>query len=52
MATGTIVIKIGSSSLTDGSGALSTERLRGHVEAICELRHQGINVIVVTSGAV
>lgn len=47
-----IVVKIGSSSLTDESGALCYEKLEGHVEAMATLFHQGHEVILITSGAV
>ncbi len=47
-----IVVKIGSSSLTDLNGKLSIGKLRGHVEALARLKKQGHEVILVSSGAV
>jgi glutamate 5-kinase len=47
-----IVIKIGSSSLTDESGALSEKKMRDHVEALAHLKTQGNDVILISSGAV
>lgn len=47
-----IVVKIGSSSLTDANGKLSISKLRGHVEALASLKNQGHEVILVSSGAV
>ncbi len=49
----TLVVKIGTSSLTGttpGQFALST--LAGLVETLCTLRHQGHQVVLVSSGAV
>lgn len=48
----TIVVKIGSSSLTEEGGALSEEKLEAHSDAILELRQGGHDVILVSSGAV
>lgn len=47
-----IIVKIGSSSLTDKKGGLSTEKLHEHVEALAELTLAGHEVILVSSGAV
>jgi len=47
-----IVVKIGSSSLTNTNGGLSTEKLREHVDALASLRKQGHEVILISSGAV
>lgn len=47
-----IVVKIGSSSLTDLNGKLSISKLRGHVEALARLKKHGHEVILVSSGAV
>lgn len=52
METKRIVIKIGSSSLTDAHGRLDKEKLRQHVEAIAQLKESGHEVIIVSSGAV
>ncbi|WP_300768350.1 glutamate 5-kinase [uncultured Bifidobacterium sp.] len=48
----TIVVKIGSSSLTDDSGHLDVRRLRGLVGAVAHARMSGARVVVVSSGAI
>ncbi|WP_077621823.1 glutamate 5-kinase [Sediminibacillus massiliensis] len=52
MARKTVVVKIGSSSLTEGNGRLSLAKLEGYVSAIAELKKQGHEVILISSGAV
>ncbi|MEH7382062.1 glutamate 5-kinase [Bacillus sp. JJ1533] len=47
-----IVVKIGSSSLTNQNGGLSIEKLREHVDAIARLKKLGHDVILISSGAV
>ncbi|MBA2875160.1 glutamate 5-kinase [Thermaerobacillus caldiproteolyticus] len=47
-----VVVKIGSSSLTDAKGALSQEKLFDHVEALAYLKQLGHEVILISSGAV
>lgn len=47
-----IVVKIGSSSLTNINGGLSIEKLTEHVEAISMLKGVGHEVILISSGAV
>jgi glutamate 5-kinase len=47
-----IVVKIGSSSLTDEHGGLSEAKLNEHVDAIARLKQEGYEVIVISSGAV
>jgi glutamate 5-kinase len=47
-----IVVKIGSNVLTRSDGGLDVERIRSLVGQIALLRGQGVQVIVVTSGAV
>lgn len=47
-----IVVKIGSSSLTNQNGGLSNEKLREHVDAIGRLKELGHDVILISSGAV
>ncbi|QDP40333.1 glutamate 5-kinase [Radiobacillus deserti] len=47
-----IVIKIGSSSLSEDKGGLSPEKLEHYVSAIAGLRKAGHEVILVSSGAV
>jgi glutamate 5-kinase len=47
-----IVVKIGSSSLTNDNGEIDHEKLSDHVEAIVSLREEGHEVLLVSSGAV
>ncbi|KPV42391.1 glutamate 5-kinase [Alicyclobacillus ferrooxydans] len=49
----TMVVKIGSSSITDGDGRLSVERLQGLVAQLAEIQLSGRRqVVLVSSGAV
>jgi len=47
-----IVVKIGSSSLTNQMGIIDHEKLSDHVEALATLRSSGHEVLLVSSGAV
>ena len=47
-----IVVKIGSSSLTNTNGGLCLEKLQEHVAALARLKEAGHEVILVSSGAV
>jgi len=47
-----IVIKLGSNVVAQKDGAIARPRLREHVQDIAELRGQGREVILITSGAV
>lgn len=47
-----LVVKIGSSTLTHPSGKLNLFRLEHLVRDIADLKHQGLEIILVTSGAV
>lgn len=47
-----IVVKIGSSSLTNAKGEIDKVRLMDHVQAIAELKKYGHEVLLVSSGAV
>ncbi|CAB4570476.1 unannotated protein [freshwater metagenome] len=47
-----IVIKIGSSSLTDDAGRINTHMIRSVAEQVAQARELGHEVVVVTSGAV
>ncbi|KAB2330774.1 glutamate 5-kinase [Cytobacillus depressus] len=47
-----IVVKIGSSSLTNINGGLSSEKLCEHVDALARLKKLGHEVILISSGAV
>jgi glutamate 5-kinase len=46
-----VVVKIGSSSLTD-NGALSNDKIAFHAKALAKARQKGIEVVLVSSGAV
>src|SRR5690625_1478541 len=48
----TIVVKIGSSSLTNEWGEIDDVKLTSHVDAIATLKSAGHTVILVSSGAV
>lgn len=47
-----IVVKIGSSSLTNGKGEIDLDKLIDHVNALVLLREEGHEVLLVSSGAV
>ncbi|MFD1040335.1 glutamate 5-kinase [Virgibacillus byunsanensis] len=47
-----IVVKIGSSSLTNSNGGLSSEKMYEHVDALARLKKLGHEVILISSGAV
>ncbi len=47
-----IVVKIGSNVLTRGDGTLDTERMAALVDQIAALHRAGVEIIVVSSGAV
>ncbi|MCJ1909025.1 glutamate 5-kinase [Planococcus ruber] len=47
-----IVVKIGSSSLTNKNGGLCLEKLQEHVQALARLKALGHDVILISSGAV
>ncbi|MFK3960426.1 glutamate 5-kinase [Pseudalkalibacillus hwajinpoensis] len=47
-----IVVKIGSSSLTNGKGEIDLVKLIDHVNALALLRQEGHEVLLVSSGAV
>ncbi|TDQ42191.1 glutamate 5-kinase [Aureibacillus halotolerans] len=48
----TIVVKIGSSSLTNATGALDVAKLHDHTTAIGMLRRAGHQIVLISSGAV
>ncbi|WP_117169521.1 glutamate 5-kinase [Paraliobacillus sediminis] len=52
MANKRVVVKIGSSSLTEKDGRLSLLKLNGHADAIARLIQAGIEVVLISSGAV
>lgn len=47
-----IVVKIGSSSLTDDHGEIDQVKFNDHVNAVAKLRQEGHEVLLVSSGAV
>ncbi|MGD0959641.1 MAG: glutamate 5-kinase, partial [Methylomonas sp.] len=47
-----IVIKIGSSLLTDGGRGLNRPAIAGWVAQMAELKRQGVDVVLVSSGSV
>lgn len=47
-----LVIKIGTSVLTDEKGGLDNNIMRGIAEQVVELKKEGFGVIIVTSGAI
>ena len=47
-----VVVKIGSSSLTDGAGHLDPDRLRALVDVLAARRQAGQQVVLVSSGAI
>ena len=47
-----VVVKIGSSSLTENDGTLSIEKLTSHSQAIAYLMNAGVEVILISSGAI
>ncbi|WP_042355729.1 glutamate 5-kinase [Bacillus rubiinfantis] len=47
-----IVVKIGSSSLTEPNGTICMEKMRDHVAALAFLKQKGHDVILISSGAV
>ncbi len=47
-----IVVKIGTSSITDRDGNINQKKIRNIVRQICDLKDQGHRVIVVSSGSI
>lgn len=47
-----VVVKIGSSSLTNSKGEIDQDKFLDHIQAVAELRRVGHEVILVSSGAV
>lgn len=48
----TVVVKIGTSSLTDNRGRLEEGKLESHVEGVLRLKEAGFQVVMVSSGAI
>ena len=48
----TVVVKVGSSSLTQPSGHLDVDKLNALVGAIAQVRMLGGNIVLVSSGAI
>ncbi|MCR5255123.1 MAG: glutamate 5-kinase [Acetatifactor sp.] len=46
-----VIVKVGSSSLTDGNGHVSDEKMLKIVEQLVYIKRKGMNVILVSSGA-
>ncbi len=47
-----IVVKIGSSSLTNSKGEIDQKKFTDHIQAIAKLKQVGHEVVLVSSGAV
>jgi len=47
-----IVVKVGSSSLTTAAGGIDPERVRRLVDVLAEVRARGVEVVLVSSGAI
>jgi len=47
-----VVVKVGSSSLTTADGGIDDERLRSLVDALAEARGRGLEIVLVSSGAI
>ena len=48
----TIVIKVGTNTLTDAKGKLDTKFIQGISKQIKKLKHKGKSIIFVSSGAI
>src|SRR5512141_1417177 len=47
-----VVVKVGSSSLTTSAGGIDPARVRALVDAVAALRGRGVEVVLVSSGAI
>ena len=47
-----VVVKVGSSSLTTASGGIDPDRLRALVDVLAAVRRRGVEVVLVSSGAI
>ena len=47
-----IVVKVGSSSLTDGAGGLDVNRLNALADVLAKVRGRGTQIVLVSSGAI
>jgi glutamate 5-kinase len=47
-----VVVKVGSSSLTTTAGGLDPDRMRQLVDAVASIRARGVEVVLVSSGAI
>jgi glutamate 5-kinase len=52
MAARRIVVKVGSSSLTSAAGGIDPDRVRRLVDVLAEVRGRGVEVVLVSSGAI
>src|SRR3989338_3865903 len=47
-----VVLKIGASVITDAKGKIDAARLQDIIEQVCSLKREGMDFILVTSGAI
>jgi glutamate 5-kinase len=47
-----VVVKVGSSSLTTAGGGIDDDRLRALVDALADVRRRGLELVLVSSGAI
>ncbi|MFN8194602.1 MAG: glutamate 5-kinase [Nocardioidaceae bacterium] len=47
-----VVVKVGSSSLTTAAGGIDPERVRALVDVLADVRRRGVEVVLVSSGAI
>ena len=47
-----VVVKIGSSSLTNSKGEIDNEKFSDHIQAIAALREEGHEIVLVSSGSI
>ena len=47
-----VVVKVGSSSLTTAEGGISQERLRSLVDTLAARKKDGVELVLVSSGAI
>lgn len=52
LKSGTIAVKVGTSSLTHSNGKINLRFIEELVAVLCELKNQGKNIILVSSGAI
>ncbi|MBU2073166.1 MAG: glutamate 5-kinase, partial [Actinobacteria bacterium] len=47
-----VVVKVGSSSLTTAAGGIDPDRVRSLVDVLAAARERGVEVVLVSSGAI